>query len=179
MKDWKNYIDDNRNLFDDKEPTGAHFQRFEALLTKETEKKKATKLSKKIKLIQFASIATSIAILIVVGVKFYRSDVIQVTPNTEKNIIQDEFRSTNEYYSQQMEQQIADIMCKLAYTDPENQKQLSDDIQKIIKNNDSFVHEIAKSEDPDIAIRYLVRHYKTNIERLESINEKLGKYAKC
>lgn len=178
MKDRRKYIEENRDIFDDREPLAGHIERFEALLNKNKGTNQAQS-TRRVRLIGVLSIAASIAILIGVAIKFYAPESINVVTPIEGTISIDEFRSTNEFYNQQMEEQIADIMCKLAYTDIENQKQLSEDIQKIITNNTVFVDEMAKNENQEIAIRYLVRHYKANIERLENINEKLGKYAKC
>ncbi|MBK5722703.1 hypothetical protein JGH11_17665 [Dysgonomonas sp. Marseille-P4677] len=178
MKNREKYIEENREIFDDKEPLAGHFERFEALLSK-NEMQKDKPVIKKVRLFSVISIAASIIILIGVAVKFYGPERITVAPTTEEAIGIDEFRSMNEFYNQQMEERIADIMCKLAYTDTENQKQLSEDIQKIVVNNVAFVDEMAKNENQEIAIRYLVRHYKANIERLDNINEKLGKYTKC
>lgn len=180
MKNYRKYIEKNRDIFDDKEPSEGHIQRFEALLNKQQEELPAHKPVKKVKLISILSIAASLAVLIAVAIKFYNPTPIQgdTTP-AEKNIMSDEFMATNDYYKQQMEEQIADIMCKLANTESENQEQLTEDIQKIIEKNNAFVQEMAKNENPEIALRFLVKHYKTNIQRLESINEKLGKHYKC
>jgi len=56
---------------------------------------------------------------------------------------------------------------------------LTEDLQKIIEQNNRFVEEMGKNENEEIALHYLVKHYKTNIQKLENINEKLGKYTKC
>lgn len=180
MKDRKEYIEKNRKLFDDKEPSAGHMERFEALLNKQADIQEPEKRpAKRLKLISFISVAASVAILIGVAVKFYAPQSIEVAPPTENSIATDEFKATNDYYNQQMEEQIADIMCKLAYTDTENQAQLTRDIEKIMSSNTAFVDEMSKNENQEMAIRYLVKHYKTNIQKLESINEKLGKYTKC
>ena len=174
----KKYIKDNRELFDDKEPSDGHLERFEAML-EQLDEKKVEKPAKKIKLVGLISIAASIAVLIAVAVKFYAPNSIEINTPDEKNISIDEFQATNEYYNQQMEEQIADIMCKLAQTDSQNQAQLTTDLQKIIENNATFVEEMKNNENKEIAIRYLVKHYKTNIQALQNINEKLGKYTQC
>lgn len=179
MKDRK-YIEDNRNLFDDKEPSAGHIERFEALLNSQRkevaeEKKKPVK---RVKLVALFSVAASIAVLVMVAVKFNSTDGISVTPETEITKV-DEFQAMNDYYNERMKGQISDIMCKLAYTDEENQAQLTEDIQNIMSENSNFVDEMAKSEDKNLAIRFLEKHYKTNIQVLEDINEKLGKYTNC
>jgi hypothetical protein len=180
MKDRKEYREKNRKLFDDKEPLAGHIKRFEALLNTQADIQEAEKKpAKRVKLISLISIAASIAIFIGVAIRFYAPQSFEVVPPTESSIATDEFRATNDYYSQQMEEQIADIMCKLADTDTENQAQLTCDIEKIMSSNTAFVDEMAKNENQGMAIRYLVKHYKTNMQKLESINAKLGKYAKC
>jgi hypothetical protein len=183
MTDLKDYIKNNREIFDDKEPSAGHAERFEALLNKQQPLQADTdKVSKKrIPFIKLISVAASIAILVVVGIQFYHPN--QITPSgssiENKGNTTDEFASTNDYYQQQMEAQIADIMCKLADTDRENQAQLSSDIERIVNSNKAFVKEIANSDNKELALYYLVRHYKANIQVLENINEKLGKHTKC
>ncbi|WP_029902968.1 hypothetical protein [Prevotella sp. 10(H)] len=182
MKDIRKFIAENRDLFDEKEPSAGHMERFEALL-KEQEKTGPVeeKEPKKIKIFNIISVAATVAILIGVAVTLYAPQSIEVAPApaNENAISTGEFQATNDYYSQQMEEQIADIMCKLAYTDTNNQAQLTTDIQEIIERNKAFVEEMARNENQEVAIRYLVKNYKTNIQRLENINQKLGKYTKC
>lgn len=178
MKDIRKYIDENREIFDDQEPSAGHMERFEALLDKQETTNSTGKASRRTLFIRAISVAATIAILIGVAVKFYAPESIEVPP-TEDGVQTSEFQATNDFYNQQMEQQIADIMCKLANTDPENQSQLTKDLKKIMENNESFVKEISKNENQEIALRYLVKHYKANIQTLENINEKLGKYTNC
>jgi len=181
-KDVRKFIDDNRDLFDDKEPSAGHMQRMEATLDKlADEKNKDIKPGKRIRLMSFAAVAASIAIIIGVAINFQKTsdDGTQTIYPVSEGVSTDEFRATNEYYNQQMKEQIAEIMCKLPNTDENNQEQLTTDLQQLMNDNKEFVKEIKKSENPEIAMRYLVKHYKTNIQILESINEKLGKYTNC
>lgn len=177
-RDIRKYINDNKDIFDDKEPSFGHMERFEALLNKQETEKAVRKASRQSLLIRTCAIAASIAILIGVAVKFYAPQSIEIVP-TENGVEINEFQATNDFYNQQMEAQIADIMCKLAYTDNENQAQLGQDLERIIDSNKSFVTEMEKNENKEMALRYLVKHYKANIQALENINEKLGKYTKC
>lgn len=177
-KDIRKYIGENRDVFDDKDPSFGHIERFEALLNKQETENTRRKAPRRTLFIRTFAIAASIAILIGVAVTFYAPQSIDTVP-TERGMETNEFQVTNDFYNQQMEAQIADIMCKLAYTDNENQAQLSHDLEKIIDSNKSFVREMANSENKDMALRYLVKHYKANIQALENINEKLGKYTKC
>lgn len=176
MDNIRKRIQENRDLFDDKEPSVDHIERFEALL-KEKQKPKSTK---RVGLIRVLSIAASITILIGVAIKLYNPQTMNDDiPPTAVIQASEEFKTTNSYYSQQMEERIADIMCKLAYTDTDNQKLLTKDLQKIMDSNSDFVKEMAENEDQETAIRFLVKHYKANIHALDNINEKLGKYTKC
>jgi hypothetical protein len=170
MNDGRRQIQEHRYLFDDQEPQAGHTERFDALLKKEKKPKS------KVKLISLLSVAASIAILITITVKYYTPQAVDNDITIE---VSEEFKTTNNYYSQQMEAQIADIMCKLAYTDADNQAQLTKDLQRIKDSNSDFVYEMAKNEDQEMAIHYLVNHYKANIHVLENINEKLGRYTKC
>lgn len=179
MKELREHIKNNRVVFDDKEPSDGHMGRFEALLDQQEEK--ITKIAfKKVKLVTLFAAVASIAILVVVGIKFYEpqqaTNSVQVA---EEHRVSDEFHATNSYYNKQMQEQIADLMCKLANADPQNQARLNADLQKLIEENNRFVKEIARSDNQELAIAYLVKHYKTNIQVLENINEKLGKHTKC
>ncbi|MDU1890994.1 MAG: hypothetical protein E6767_09915 [Dysgonomonas sp.] len=178
MKDLKKYIEENRDIFDDNEPIAGHFERFEALLDMQEKENQAQKPKRRIRLISAFSVAASIAVLIAVALKFYTLQPVEGGVQIESNV-SEEFVTTNQYYNQQMEEQIADIMCKLAQTDEKNQEQLAAEMQKMKERNTAFVEEISKNENQEMAIYYLVRHYKTNIRQLENINEKLGKHAKC
>lgn len=180
MRNIKKYIDDNRSIFDDKEPSSGHIERFEALLDSQNTMTPAKRTSRRVMIIRTLAVAASIAILIGIVVRYYAPQSIEVVP-TENNIDvnANEFQVTNDYYNQQMETQIAEIMCKLANTDTENQAQLTKDLEKIIDSNNKFVKEMSKNENQEMALRYLVKHYKVNIQALENINDKLGKYAKC
>lgn len=176
MKDLRKYIEENREIFDDKEPTKGHMERFQALLDKQEKNKETTP---KRRLISIISVAASIAVLIVVAVKFYapQSNISDRIIDNPQQV--DEFQATNEYYNEQMEAQISDIMCKLSHTDTENQAQLTKDIQKMMDRNADFVEEMGKNEDKEIALHFLVKHYRANIQALENINEKLGKFTNC
>lgn len=180
MKDLKDYIKNNREAFDDQDPPAGHSERFEALLDKkdQIEVKKGTKRHNFLK---YISVAASIAVLVVIGFRFYEPNKIIPTNQGTENIqsISDEFMATNDYYQQQMETQITDIMCKLSNTNTEDQAQLSEDLKQIVDNNKAFVDEMANNDNKELAIHFLVKHYKKNIQILENINEKLGKHTKC
>lgn len=179
MKNLRKQIKDNKDIFDDQEPMEGHFERFEALLDKQEKEKR--KPIKRMQLMGIISIAASIVVLMVVAIQLYSPQHIPndlpVIENTME--VSDEFRATNDFYNRQMQEQIADIMCKLANTDSENQALLNRDLQKIIDGNAAFVNDMANADDEEMAIHYLVKHYKANIQALENINEKLGKYTKC
>ena len=181
MKDRKEYIEKNRHLFDSEEPAMGHMNRFEELL-KQKDISSQEKLSNRRRslFIKIASVAASIALVIGIGIKIYDPKNIDIIkPDIENMSITDEFQATNDYYNQQMEEYIADIMCKLSNTETSNQAQLSEDLQNIIENNTVFNKEMEKNENKEIAIRYLVKHYKANIQALENINNKLGKITNC
>ena len=177
----KKYIDDNRTLFDDQEPLAGHTERFEALLKGKTEKK--DKGYNKRVFISFISIAASFLLIITIGTRIY-------SPNKENpgtaleepvvaNAMPDEFQTVNEYYDRQMKGYISNIMCKLGHTDPQNQARLTADLEQIIENNSAFVNEMSQNENQKVAVRYLEKHYKANIQVLENIDKKLDKYTNC
>lgn len=173
----RRYIEENRDLFDDMEPSLGHLERFEALLKTQNEGEKPQERTKKIRLFGIISIAASIAILVAVAIKVRTPEQAAIIP--QENTATNDFESVNQRYSQQMQVQISDIMCKLSHTDKENQAMLTEDIQRIIKENAGFVKEMSENEDKEQAIFYLEKHYEINIQVLEDINEKLGKYTNC
>jgi hypothetical protein len=178
MNDIRKKTEQYRDLFDDREPSPGHAGRFETLLKNRNGQE--YKHKKKARLISILSVAASITVLAVIAIRFYTpGDSSNGVPAPEIIGAADEFKTTNDYYNQKMEEKITDIMCKLAYTDSENQARLTEDIQQIVDSNNDFINEIAKSEDKEAAIHYLVKHYKTNIDVLKNIDEKLGKYTKC
>ncbi len=173
----RKYIEENRDLFDDMEPSQEHMERFEALLKQQAKDEKPQQRIKKVRLFSIISIAASVAILVAVAIKVRTPEQVAVTPH--ENVVANDFESVNQRYNQQMQAQISNIMCKLSHTDEENQAMLTEDIQRIIKENDGFVKEMSENEDKEQAIFYLEKHYQINIQVLEDINEKLGKYTNC
>ncbi len=177
MKEYQNKIRGNKDLFDDKELPEGHFERFEALLDKQDNL--TEKISKKIRLITVLSVAATIAILISTGLYFNSiSKLNDLDSNSEKKVLS-EFDTTNEFYKQQMLDQIDNIMCKLDQADDETRKQLTKDIQSIINENKQFIDDMQKNDNEEVAIYYMVEHYKTNIQALQFINEKLGNHFEC
>ena len=172
LKDIRN----NKDLFDDKELPEGHLDRFEALLDKHN--KVERKPAKRIRLSIWFSAAASVAVIVVIASIYYLSNPLG---GLENNHIKDtnEFYTKNEFYKQQMNQQIQDIMCKLDQTDPETREELQSDLQKVIKENNIFINELKRSKDQEKAIFYMVQHYDRNIQALEFINSKLGKFIQC
>lgn len=129
------------------------------------------------------SIAAALILIVGMSLRYYQSsylkDDIAQYNEIDDNFLSEEFIETNQYFSQQMNEEIENIKCKLPYTDENNRKQLVRDIDELLKNNESFIAEIQQSQDEELAINFLVQHYRTNIATLEFINEKLGKYIKC
>lgn len=179
MKDRRKFIDENRELFDDKELPAGHVERFEGLLKSKQEPVKQ-KPAKRVRIISIISVAAAIAVLCMIAIKVYIPSSVNITPETDGTEMgTDKFQATNEHYNQLMEQEIADIMCKAAHTDEDNQRQLSADLEQIKRSNADFVEEMANNEDKEIALKYLVKHYEVNIRVLEDINNKLGRYTNC
>lgn len=167
MNDWNNYMNENRNVFDEMEPVEGHFERFEERLNRiEAEKKR--KRSLKIILASF-SVAASVLIIIFAGIRFYSS------PDEQES----EFMVTNGFYKAKMNEQIAEIRCKLDKADDETRNQLENDLQKIIDENNNFAKEICNDANKELAIYYLVEHYKMNLQALQFIDDRLGNYFKC
>lgn len=187
MKDRKNRIGQYRQRIDDVELPDDHRKRFEALLDQKCPKdiKRKEQNTKKI-IFTIISIAAACILVFTISRHFLDTSMINdnapiqlhVEGNSEKDFTQ-EFAETNQYFTQQMNQEIENIKCKLPYTDTENREQLSKDIDELLKSNQEFLTEIEQSENPELAINYLVKHYQINLATLEFINEKLGKYIKC
>jgi hypothetical protein len=176
MNDLKNYLKENKAAFDDQEPADGHFERFEERL-KAVSKEKKRKRTLKIRLISAFSAAASILLIIGIGNHFHASPIDTGEPLSEQTA--NEFSLTNDFYQEQMNEQIADIQCKLSKADFETQNQLENDLQKILMENTLFVQQIQNDTHEDLAIFYLVKHYKANLHALEFINQKLGDYIEC
>ncbi len=174
MESWEDKIKNKRSLFDDKDLPEGHLIRFEALLNKQEAIK--VKVSKRFKPITIFSIAASV--LLVIGVGFYFMTHNHNSNNPQIQI-SNEFYTTNEYYNQQMLEQIDNIMCKLSQADNETREQLTQDLESIINENSKFVTNIAQNDNEEMAIYYMVEHYKTNIQVLEFIDKKLSKQIEC
>lgn len=190
MKDRKKRIDQYRQRIDNLELLDDHNKRFEALLDQKYPKdiKRKEQNVQNTKKIMFTIISIAAACILVFTISRHLFDTsmmndnehsqLQAGENSEKDFTQ-EFAETNQFFSQQMNQEIENIKCKLPYTDTENRKLLSKDIDQLLKSNQEFLIEIEQSENPELAINYLVKHYQINLATLQFINEKLGKYIKC
>jgi len=176
MKELRNFIKENKELFDDIEPKDGHFERFEARLDQQA--KKESGKARRIKFRNVFAVAASVAILLGMGIYFYMPSGEDQKVSVEREIT-DEFIRTNDFYKKQMDKQIADITCKLENADETTKNQLEKDLQLIVEENERFVANVEKGTDEERAIYYLVKHYKTNIQVLEQINDKLGKYNQC
>jgi hypothetical protein len=177
MSDWdlRKYLEENRSVFDDKEPPDEHRERFEARLNSfATEKKYKHRL--KIRLIATLSAAASILLIVATGIW-----LLAPPPGNGAMQNSDEFAETETFYRIQMNEQMAAILCKLNNADAETRNRLKEDLQYLTATNDELVEEMRSSKDKDeeLAIYYLVEHYSINLEILELINEKLSEYFSC
>jgi hypothetical protein len=170
MSDLKKYFEDNKSVFDDKEPLEGHFERFEKRLDKLAAEKKR-KRTLKIRLITLSAAAS---VLLVVAVGLWRD-----TPPPDNNVAVSEFSEAEAFYREQMNEQIAAILCKLDKADDETRNQLEKDLQNITEDNKKFVEEIQANKNEELAIYYMVNHYNVNLQTLQFINDKLGEYFKC
>jgi hypothetical protein len=173
MSDWKNYLNENGHVFDDKEPAEGHFERFEERLNRLAAGKKR-KQTLKIRLVAFSA-AASVLLIIFAGMWFYPSSTAGEKLAEQGN----EFSETEIFYKKQLDEQIAGILCKLDKADAETRIRLENDLQNIVEESDNFVKEIRNNENEELAIYYLVEHYKVNLETLHFINNKLENYFKC
>ncbi|MDR0725228.1 MAG: hypothetical protein LBF59_04370 [Prevotellaceae bacterium] len=172
MSDLKKYLEENRNIFDDKEPLDGHFERFEERLNR-FDAEKNRKQTLKVRLIATYSAVASILLIIAAGIWLLR------TPETETERNISEFTETEMFYQTQMDRQIAAILCKLDKADAETRNQLEKDLQTLEEDNSRFLEEIRNQNNEELAIYYLVEHYNANIETLQFINAKLGEYFNC
>jgi len=176
MESLKNYIKENRTVFDDQEPAEGHFERFEERLDHLTSKKQ-NKRTLRIGLISIFSAAASV-LLIIASVRFYYSSDIgktELTGQTDKT----EFLVTNQFYTEQMNQKIEHIQCKLSVVSPDIRNQLEKDLNQIVTENKQFVQKMQNENNEELAVFYLVKHYTINLRALEFINDKLGKDVEC
>lgn len=179
MKKLDKYIRDHREEFDDQEMPAGHMERFGALLDKQ-EETNPEKKSKRFHLLTIAAVAASLAIVTMLGIHFLSPEnAITGAAGDGTVTVYSEFLQTNAFYKGQMESQIEDIMCKIENADPETKIQLQKDLEKILAENKEFVEQIEQTDNEELAIFYLVQHYKRNIQALEFINEKLGTHLNC
>jgi len=175
MDDLRNYIRNNKEIIDDLEPAEGHLERFEKRLNQSEFNKTLVRR----KLIPIVGIAASIAIILWMGIQLFSSGSISGNDKIEAEAASNEFTSTNEFYQRQMLIQINNIKCKLAYVDDQTQNQLEHDLQNIVEENNHFIQKIQNDEDKELAMLYLVKHYRANINALESIDKRLGNYIHC
>jgi hypothetical protein len=178
MRKWRNYIKENPSFFDDQEPEEGHFERFEERLNRSTQRDN-NKRTALIKRVSAFSIAASIAILVLVGIRFFSSPNAVVEEISAGQNLKEEFLTTDDFYQEQMNKQIEVIQCKLASADSQTRNQLEKDLQSIRNENKHFVKEIQNDENEELAIFYLVKHYRANLRALQFINDKLGKQFEC
>ena len=176
MESLRNYIKENRAVFDDKEPSEGHFERFEERLDRLMPGKQSER-TLRIRLITIFSVAASV-LLIVAAVRFYSSSKTGKTESTEQ-ANKTEFSVTNQFYSEQMNQSIEHIQCKLSVVNPNIRNQLEKDLNQIVTDNKQFVRKMQNENDEGLAVFYLVKHYKTNLRALKFINDKLGNDVEC
>lgn len=169
-------IRNNKQLFDDQELPQGHKDRFIALLDKQ---EKSSRKAKRIKLMTtIVSIVACVAIIVFIGVKHkdLGQDYDKIVPTLMHS---KEFVDLNNFYRDQMEEQIANIMCKLEHADAETSISMKRDIDRLIEENRIFLEDISKSEDKELALFYVTQHYDRNLEVLNFINNTLGSHFNC
>jgi hypothetical protein len=171
MNELRKYLIENRDIFDDLEPSEGHLERFAERLNARDDKQ-PRKSSLKRRLTLTFALAASVALIVAVGIW----SLSKHEPTTS-NI--NEFAETESFYQAQMDEQIEAILCKLDKADPETRRQLDGDLRDIIEENRAFLDEIRNQTDRELAIYYLVEHYNVNLETLQSINDRLGEYFSC
>jgi hypothetical protein len=174
MSDLKKYLNENRDVFDDREPSDGHFERFEERLNRHVAGKKR---GRTLKIIRTGAIAASILLLVSVGIWLRNVSVTNAGKVAEQET--GEFAEAEAFYREQMNEQVAGILCKLNKADAETRIRLEKDLQEVLENNDIRIDEIRDSRNEDRAIYYLVEHYRINLRALQFINDKLGEYFNC
>ena len=177
MESLKNFIKENRSVFDDKEPAEGHFKRFEERLDS-LKSGKQSKRTLRIRLITGFSAAASVLLIIMAAVWFHSSPKTGKTGLTEQ-ADKTEFSVTNQFYAEQMNEKIALIQCKLAAVSPDVRNQLEKDLHQIVTDNNQFVQKMQNENNEDLAVYYLVKHYKIKLQVLNFISDKLGNDVEC
>jgi phosphoglycerate-specific signal transduction histidine kinase len=169
-------IKKNRAIFDDKEPAEGHFERFEERLNRLASEKQP-KRPLKFRFITVFSAAASLFLLIMATIWLYPS------PENETEWAEQpdktEFSVTNRFYAEQMNEKIKRIQCKLSAVSPEIRTQLEEDLHQIVDENEQFVWKMQEENNENLAVFYLVEHYKINLHTLEFISGKLGDDREC
>jgi hypothetical protein len=172
MSELKEYFDRNRIVFDNEEPSEGHFERFENRLNRcDVEKRRRQAL--KIKLRYTISAAVSILLVLAAGIWILISSQQDIAPSIS------EFEETEAFYSELMNGQIDEILCRLDKADYTTRTLLENDLRNLTLDTNSFVEEIRGHQNEELAIYYLVEHYSANLQTLQLINAQLGEYFKC
>jgi len=177
MESLRNYLKENRAVFEDKEPAEGHFERFEERLARFISEKQPKK-TLNVRLVTVFSAAASVLLIIAAVVWLYFSPEIRdrdMSLQPDKN----EFSITNQFYAEQMNEQIERIQCKLSVVNPGIRNQLEEDLHQIVMENEQFVQKMQNENNEDLAIFYLVKHYRVNLHTLEFISDKLGNDVEC
>jgi hypothetical protein len=175
MESLKELIKENPAVFDDREPAEGHFERFEERLNR-LALEKQPKRTLKFGLFAGFSAAASILLIVVTTVWLHPS------PENAGQVEQPgktDFSVTNRFYAEQMDEKITRIRCKLSAVSPDVRNQLEEDLHWIVAKNEQFVRNMQKEDNENLAVFYLVKHYRINLHTLEFISDKLGKDIEC
>lgn len=164
MKDLKKYIQENRSVFEDKEPLSGHQERFE-------EKLNSSLLPKRSFYLKYFSIAASILLILGIGAGWFL-----LQPSSSETI---DIHSINLNYQNKMLEQITLIECKLESADSDTKELLESDLEHLKKENEKFIRTILENDDNELIRKYMEQHYEINLQVLQTINSKLGQHFKC
>ena len=173
MQNLREEFQKNKERLNDKLPNEGHIERFEKRLEQFNQSNRQG--TNKKRYFFAVSIAASLALIIGIGTFIFDNDSTQFA---EQNVAE-QFTLTNNFYKEEMNSQIAEIECKLTNVDEDIKDQVINDLKNVIKESQFFVESIESDENSELAMKYLVKHYRTNIEALKQINSKLGNHVEC
>ena len=159
----EDFINNNRNEFDNEEPLQGHEQRFAALLAEQDQPKKVRRLW-----IPLALAACISGLLVGFGFIFF-----QKNDTGNSCHFTGEIAEVNAFYRSQLNKEVVNLKEILEKADDKTQKDIMQDVEQLQNESQSLVRDLC-GKDNEKAIAVLVKHYQTNIEAVQQISNMLA-----
>lgn len=163
-KEIENIIRKNKSFFDSEEPSLDHFKKFKIKISSYKFKNK----NKSIKIFRYAAAAT---VLLLISFSIYYFQIEE--PNTTKlSDISQKYYEVENYYLEQLEIKLKELNNK----SPDTYKAFVKDMKVIDDAYISLQKELYLNPDNEFIIELMMVNYKTRIEIIERINNRLDNF---